>query len=158
MPNLPDQCCRECRERALPGTLYCAAHTKKPGASPVIPPVSKKQKPSWSKWYHRAQWKNLRITILHRDPICKKCNRYPSTVVDHIKPHKGVWALFCDPKNLQGMCQPCHDEKTATEDGGFGNEQQPANTPAPTGEKEGKLFTGTSVGDAALDEALSKED
>jgi 5-methylcytosine-specific restriction protein A len=44
-----------------------------------------------------------------------------STVVDHIKPHRGSEALFWDRENLRGMAKPCHDRKTATHDHGFGN-------------------------------------
>lgn len=47
------------------------------------------------------------------------CNEL-STVVDHIVPHKGDQKLFWRRSNWQGMCKPCHDAKTAREDGGFG--------------------------------------
>ena len=42
-------------------------------------------------------------------------------MVDHIIPHKGDEALFWDEDNLQSLCTPCHNQKTAREDGGFGN-------------------------------------
>jgi 5-methylcytosine-specific restriction protein A len=57
---------------------------------------------------------------LRRDPICVDCQREPSTVADHIVPHKGVRALFVDLANLAGRCKRCHDRKTATEEGAFG--------------------------------------
>ncbi len=72
----------------------------------------------WSLWYRRLPWTNrdgsfgIRRNVLQRDPICKICIRTPSTVADHIIPHKGVWTLFVDMNNLQGLCKPCHDEKT----------------------------------------------
>ncbi len=43
-----------------------------------------------------------------------------ATVVDHIVPHKGDQQLFWDTRNWQSMSKPCHDKKTAKEDGGFG--------------------------------------
>ncbi len=63
--------------------------------------------------------------------ICYKSRHYPlgaawffleeritlATVVDHIKPHKGDERLFFDINNLQPLCKPCHDRKTAKEDG-----------------------------------------
>lgn len=76
----------------------------------------------WSLWYRRLPWTNrdgsfgIRRNVLQRDPICKICNRAPSTVADHIKPHKGVWALFVSMANLQGLCKMCHDEKTARDE------------------------------------------
>jgi 5-methylcytosine-specific restriction protein A len=44
----------------------------------------------------------------------------PAAVVDHITPHGGDEALFWDRDNWQPLCKPCHDAKTAREDGGFG--------------------------------------
>lgn len=142
----------------MPGTQYCTAHTWKPGTKAAPESKPKRKKPFWHKWYHTAQWKNLRLLVLHRDPICKICRRVASTVADHIIPHRGNRSLFADMANLQGVCKVCHDIKTASEDGGFGNEPEAPNTPAATGEKEGKLFTSTTVGDAALDAALAEED
>lgn len=43
-----------------------------------------------------------------------------ATIVDHKVPHKGDKALFWDSTNWQSLCKPCHDRKTAREDGGFG--------------------------------------
>jgi len=43
-------------------------------------------------------------------------------VVDHIQPHKGNDDLFWDASNWQSLCEACHNLKTATEDGGFGNQ------------------------------------
>lgn len=110
----------------------------------------------WRKWYHTAHWTRLRLVVLARDPICKACGRAASAVVDHIKAHKGLWALFVDLANLQGLCATCHNIKTATEDGGFGNSQQDKNAPVVTGEP-GKQFSSTSVGDDVLNKALEEE-
>lgn len=44
-----------------------------------------------------------------------------ATVVDHIKPHKGDMEVFWDLSNWQGLCEPCHNKKTAREDGAFGH-------------------------------------
>jgi len=69
--------------------------------------------------YWRARWRKpvvgLHDTTLRRDPICKKCDRYPSTVADHIVAHRGDERLFFDAKNLQGLCEGCHAIKTAGE-------------------------------------------
>ena len=52
-------------------------------------------------------------------------------VTDHIVPHRGNAALFWDKSNWQSLCKPCHDRKTATEDGGFGHAR--ADREAPRG-------------------------
>ena len=56
--------------------------------------------------------------MLHRDPICKLCNRAPLTDADHILPRSrgGEDTL----ENLQGLCHTCHSRKTVREDGGWG--------------------------------------
>jgi len=39
-------------------------------------------------------------------------------VVDHIKPHKGDWALFADRANLQTLCEHHHNsDKQVIENG-----------------------------------------
>ena len=98
----------------------------------------------WRRWYKTAHWQRLRTIVLNRDPVCMICHRYASTVADHKKPHKGVWIMFCDLANLWGLCAHCHNEKTAREDGGFGNVPKAANGKA----------TQHSVDDSVIDAAL----
>ena len=96
----------------------------------------------WRKLYNNATWKNLRQIVFHRDPICKICNRRPSSVADHIKDHKGNLKLFYDLENLRGLCKPCHDKKTG--------ETSHGNSP------EDKAPKSTIVGDDILDAALER--
>ena len=109
----------------------------------------------YPKWYCTAQWRALRVMVLARDPLCKKCVRVASTRVDHIKPHKGNWDLFVDLANLQGLCEVCHNQKTreeeAVEKPGDGNLP-------PTGTPDAAQFTSSAVGADALDRALAEED
>jgi 5-methylcytosine-specific restriction endonuclease McrA len=64
-------------------------------------------------------WKRTRARILERDPICKICDVRPSRFCDHIEAkvddHSEV--------GLQGVCGPCHDQKSSRE----GNAAQRAN-------------------------------
>jgi len=73
-------------------------------------------------FYSRAGWQELRGAQLNRAPLCEKCQAAglvaPATVVDHmvhIVPWRGDLVLAMDPGNLQSLCKPCHDSKTATE-------------------------------------------
>ena len=77
-------------------------------------------------WYLLPIWtKHLRPEQLAREPFCRECARkYPpgdprhrtrATVVDHIRPFRGDWMLFVDPRNHQSLCKSCHDRKTAAE-------------------------------------------
>lgn len=73
-----------------------------------------------------SKWKIARAYYLRKHPLCvgQECKAdhrvTPATVVDHIIPHKGDKQLFWDSDNWQPLCKPCHDAKTAREDGGFG--------------------------------------
>ena len=62
-------------------------------------------------------WRKIRAQTLARDPICVLCGVRPSTRADHIK------AKEDDHAKLQGLCTPCHDQKSSRE----GNEAQRAN-------------------------------
>lgn len=82
-------------------------------------------RPQYKSWYNTARWKQARIRYLTYNPLCVHClnnnNHVPAVVVDHIIPHKGNHTLFWDVHNWQALCKRCHDIKTATTDGGFGN-------------------------------------
>lgn len=72
----------------------------------------------WKKLYQCKRWRDLRAAILRREPICVICKHNASSVADHIKDHRGNTVLFYDAKNLQGICKPCHDDKTGSTHGG----------------------------------------
>lgn len=71
------------------------------------------------------RWQQARAGYLAKHPLCVICKAKgliePATDLDHIIPHKGDMELFWDRTNWQGLCGSCHSEKTAKEDGGFGN-------------------------------------
>lgn len=56
-------------------------------------------------------WVKIRARILARDPVCKLCDVRPSTHCDHIV----AKADDHRPEGLQGVCGPCHDQKSARE-------------------------------------------
>lgn len=74
-------------------------------------------------WYWSKRWRAERVAFLAAHPLCRECERkgriVPAAVVDHIVPHKGNEGAFWDAGNWQPLCKPCHDAKTAREDGGF---------------------------------------
>ncbi len=71
-----------------------------------------------------SRWQKRRKAFLAKHPLCVRHHAQgetvSATVVDHIRPHKGDPELFWDESNWQGLCKPCHDAKTAGEDGGWG--------------------------------------
>ena len=78
----------------------------------------------------------------------------PSEVVDHRIPHKGDRVLFYDADNLQALCKPLHDSKTAREDGGFGRAPQDPNAPVPTGEP-GRQFAAGGPSNAEMERLMA---
>lgn len=77
----------------------------------------------WSSSNRRARlpsnWSRIRAEILARDVTCVLCGVRPSTHCDHIV----AKADLNGPKDLQGVCGPCHDRKSSAE----GNAAQRAN-------------------------------
>lgn len=75
---------------------------------------------AWHGWYSLPIWtKRLRPAQLLREPFCRECAargiRTPASVVDHVRPFRGDWALFVDVANHQSLCKYHHDRKTAQE-------------------------------------------
>ena len=58
-----------------------------------------------------SNWRRLREQVLKRDRTCRICGVRPSTVADHIVPMTDDHRL----EALQGVCEPCHRQKTARE-------------------------------------------
>jgi 5-methylcytosine-specific restriction enzyme A len=70
--------------------------------------------------YNSKLWKQLRQVHLARNPLCTSClvegNTTPANVVNHVRPHRGDWALFSDPANLQSLCKYHHDSEAQSQD------------------------------------------
>ena len=120
MPTWPKHPCRYPGCAKLTANRYCEEHTKLASQQ-----YEKYGRDPAARRRYGSAWRKLRAQFLSGHPLCEECRRdgrlTPATVVDHIIPHKGNRDLFWDEKNWQALCKPCHDRKTAKEDGGFGN-------------------------------------
>ena len=112
MASKPLRPCRHpgCIELTRDG--WCPKH--KPKQRP------RRRSAAYHSWYSLPIWTDeLRPAQLLREPWCRECakngDRVRATVVDHIVPHRGDWALFVDPANHQSLCKRHHDQKTARE-------------------------------------------
>jgi len=66
-----------------------------------------------SRGYDR-RWRKVSKLWLDEEPARAWCGcGAPATLVDHIVPHRGDVELFWDESNWQGMCESCHNAKTA---------------------------------------------
>jgi 5-methylcytosine-specific restriction protein A len=92
---------------------------------PASPPRASARKRGYD-----SKWDEARAGFLAKHPFCDcplhkgKPDAPRSTAVDHIIPHKGDKTLFWTRSNWRAMAKPCHDAKTAREDGGFGRPRQ----------------------------------
>lgn len=61
----------------------------------------------------RTGWEKLRVVVLSEETVCRVCGEAPSTQVDHIVPR--YMGGIDERANLQGLCVPCHEAKSARE-------------------------------------------
>lgn len=94
-----------------PGCEYLEGECPKHGGS-------RKKKTANERGY-TYRWQQYCIHYLRAHPLCVYCWKKGITklavVVDHIIPHRGVYALFWDALNHQALCKPCHDVKSSSE-------------------------------------------
>lgn len=105
---------RPCRH---PG---CPVLTREGWCDKHRPKYKRRVSAAYHGWYLLPIWTDrLRPEQLLREPFCRECARLglrtEATVVDHVRPHRGDWALFVDPANHQSLCKHHHDQKTARE-------------------------------------------
>lgn len=100
---------------------YCERHRKQERQE-----YDRRRGSARSRGYTRA-WEKASAAFALENPLCAECLRNglltAGQVTDHIIPHKGDMELFWDRSNWQRLCKPCHDEKTAREDGRWGHRQ-----------------------------------
>jgi 5-methylcytosine-specific restriction endonuclease McrA len=65
-------------------------------------------------WMYKTRlWVHGRIVHLQHHPLCARCLREgrmtTASVVHHLRPHRGDWALFADARNWESLCKQCHD-------------------------------------------------
>jgi len=121
MPVSPPKPCTApgCGKLVRDGSGRCEAHRKAERQARTA------RSGTANKQGYNYKWQKARAHYLRENPLCVKHEARgevePATVVDHIVPHLGDKALFWDRNNWQSLCSRCHNIKTATEDGGFGN-------------------------------------
>lgn len=71
-----------------------------------------------SKLYHKTSWRKARAIHLVNQPFCVNCANNNimrhAAVVDHIIPLR-LGGELLDESNLQSLCHPCHNSKSAHE-------------------------------------------
>lgn len=75
-------------------------------------------------FYSTREWRRIRAVVLREEPFCAcGCGRTSNTV-DHVKNRRAYPELALERTNLRGWYDACHNRKTASQDGGFGNRRK----------------------------------
>ena len=87
----------------------------KPRTTPRVWIEQKDERGSAHSRGYGAAWRKLREAMLDAEPLCRHCAARgkvtPAHEVDHILPLRDGGTN--DRDNLQPLCGPCHDDKTA---------------------------------------------
>jgi 5-methylcytosine-specific restriction protein A len=118
MPSKAPHPCNSPGCGAVTHDRFCALHGK------TYRKQSDQRRGKTAERGYGGRWQRERQSFLALHPLCAECERKRRTTaadtVDHIVPHRGDQALMWDWANWQALCKPCHDEKTARDDGAFG--------------------------------------
>lgn len=140
MPFAPPRPCLQpgCAALVRGGGGRCEQHTQ---VRTEIAREKDRERGSAASRGYGYRWSQTSKGFLKRHPLCIECMKSgrvaESKVTDHIVPHRLAEALksedseriqtarelFWDRANWQPLCYPCHSRKTASEDGGFGNQR-----------------------------------
>jgi len=123
MPSRAKSICRHpgCG-RLIDAPGYCSKHAQEPALRKAK--VDRHRLTPHQRGYN-YQWRQARRVFLMEHPLCVACERNgrltAAQVVDHREPHQGDQERFWNRSNWQPLCVRCHNAKTASQDGGFGN-------------------------------------
>jgi 5-methylcytosine-specific restriction enzyme A len=89
---------------------------------PTLPKRQRKKEP-WGRstnqvFYNSSVWRRLRLYHIRNNPLCAAHNAIDeivaAAIVDHVIPISSGGAKL-SPKNLQSLCESCHNKKSAME-------------------------------------------
>ena len=120
MPYRPKRPCRApgCRGLCEPGDQFCLEHKKQQMAQ-----YNRYERDKDAQaFYNSAEWRGARERHRREHPLCEECLRNgmirPATLVDHIIPIRQGGARL-DDRNLQSLCDTCHNRKSIEEGSRF---------------------------------------
>lgn len=127
MPKAPRKPCRYsgCKELVTDG--YCGQHKHKQEEKVKIERIRyDNSRGTASERGYDSRWTKYSKIYRMNNPLCVRCSEKGKVnlaeCVDHIKPVENKNdPLFWLESNHQSLCNSCHSEKTAKEDGGFSN-------------------------------------
>ncbi len=113
--SAPTPCRYPCCAQVLSKPGYCAAH------QPTVHKDYGRRRRAFDAevdFYKSTLWRSVRSAFLREHPLCGQCQAKglirPAVVVDHKTPIKAGGERFVE-SNLQSLCIPCHNRKSALE-------------------------------------------
>ena len=92
--------------------VRCACQVKRDAERKARAEVNR---PSARERGYDSKWDKERVAYLAAHPTCTRCPA-PSTVVDHVTPHRGDRKLFWSRSNWQPLCTTCHSRAKQAEE------------------------------------------
>lgn len=92
---------RICITPGCPNLVPCPVHT-------VTQDQRREKDPEQARFYRSSRWTRLSKLVRAQEPICRLCERRPSTNVDHID---GDWRNN-ERANLRALCSSCERTRT----------------------------------------------
>ena len=92
---------------------YCPNAATRRGLCAEHVAAEDNSRPRFDTVYNSARWKKTRARVLTDEPNCRRCGA-PANVVDHVNELQSADDDPYDLENLQPLCAPCHNRKTAT--------------------------------------------
>jgi 5-methylcytosine-specific restriction endonuclease McrA len=101
--------------------LFDMANAPKKIQRPWVPERKPFERDNWNQeFYNSTPWRKFARVYKDRNPLCVVCERQgliePAKVADHIIPINKGGEKF-NEKNIQSLCESCHNRKSATERG-----------------------------------------
>lgn len=120
---MPKKVCNQlgCNALVVMSERYCAAHKHDVAKFKNDNYNKYRRNQEHQKFHNSKEWKALRKVVLERSGgICLKCSQFDmivkADVVDHIVPIAQDYSRRLDITNLQPLCHPCHNRKTAEDE------------------------------------------
>ena len=117
---MPRRAAKPCAQPGCPalvrGETRCEKHARERATRYAR--QDRRQRGSARERGYDTLWEKVRAQHLASEPLCRACSTEgrttPAQDVDHIVPFDGLHdPLRLDPENLQSLCRPCHNAKTA---------------------------------------------
>ena len=119
MPRAAPSICTDpgCPTLVHDGKSKCTEHRLEQQRATAKQYTAREENKESIQFYNSRTWRSLSINHRKREPLCQHCLAdgitKPADVVDHIVEIRDDLTKRLHTDNLQSLCYPCHNTKTA---------------------------------------------